>query len=327
MSVDWSTLDQPKFDRIVEALVRHRFGENVRAVNGRGGDGGIDIAITLDDGGLRILQLKYFPEGFSSEWQKRRTQIRKSFEAAITNAPTEWWFVVPCLCTKWEHKYVARLNGSQTPPKITVVDRDDLDAWMADAPSIDAYVQRTATSELREMAREFNQERAALLDGVSGLAARVRNLGSVVDAVDLDWTVDFARSGGDTEIVIRPKDADAPRRSPIYFTVGIGDLGDEHAELQQSLMRNIGYATSETVQIPQGVVRSVRFDGPEFIAGDYPPGTVEIVSGPRRPAVNQLLELRALHEGTVIASYEGGSRTQRQARLVDRSKQHSAAVI
>ena len=43
MSIDWDRLNQPTFDRIVEALVRHRFGDKVRAVNGRGGDDGIDI--------------------------------------------------------------------------------------------------------------------------------------------------------------------------------------------------------------------------------------------------------------------------------------------
>lgn len=304
MTTDWANLGQPKFDRTVEALVRHRFGEKVRAVNGRGGDDGIDIEVALDDERLWILQLKFYPEGFSSVWGKRRTEILNSFRTAKKHSPAEWTLVVPCLCTNPEHKYVANLNGGQVPPKITVIDRDDLDAWMADAPSVDAYVQRTATSELQQMARDFSQERAALLDGISDVAARVRNLGSVVDSVDLDWAVDFARSGDTTEVVIRPRDADAPRRSPIGFTVEIGDFGEEHAQLQQQLMRNIGYATSERIRIPRDVVRTVRFDGPEFIAGDYPPGTVELISPPRRPAIDQPLELRAFHEGTLTATYE-----------------------
>jgi Restriction endonuclease len=173
MSVDWANLDQPKFDRIVEALVRHRFGEKARAINGRGGDEGIDIAVTLDGGRVWILQLKFYPEGFSSVWGKRRTAIRKSFQtAAKKHSPAEWALVVPCLCTDAEHRYVTNLNGGLVPPKITVIDRDDLDAWMADAPSIDAHVQRTATSELREMARDFSQERAALLGGISDVTTR-----------------------------------------------------------------------------------------------------------------------------------------------------------
>lgn len=305
MSVDWANLGQVEFDRTVEALVRHRFGERARAINGRGGDDGRDIEVTFDDGRVWILQLKYFPEGFSSEWRKRRTQIRNSFQAALAHTPAEWTLVVPCLCTKWEHKYVADLNKGEVPPKITVVDRDDLDAWTADAPEIDKYVQRTATSELQQMARDFGQEQAALLGGISDIAARVGNLGSLVNAVDLDWAVDFAHRDDTTELLIRPKHADAPLRSPIGFTVEIDELSDEHSELKQQLMRNIGYATSETTRIPQDVVRSVRFDGPEFIAGEYPPGAVELLGGPRGPAVGQPLGIRALDEGAVIASYEG----------------------
>jgi Restriction endonuclease len=82
MSVDWARLDQPTFDRIVEALMRHRFGDKVRAVNGRGGDGGIDIEITLGNGRLWILELKFYPDGFSSVHAKRHQEIKKSFEKA-----------------------------------------------------------------------------------------------------------------------------------------------------------------------------------------------------------------------------------------------------
>lgn len=305
MTVDWATLGQPTFDRIVEAVVRHRFGQSVRAVNGRGGDDGIDIEVVLGNGHLWILQLKYYPEGFSSVWGKRRTEIKKSFKRAKTHSPAKWTLVVPGLCTNPEHKYVANLNGGQTPPKITVIDRDDLDVWTAEAPSIDRYVQRTATSELREMARDFSQEQAALLDPIADIASRVRNLGNLVDTVDPDWAVDFARRGNRTSVEIRPRDAEAPLRSPIGFTVEIDELGDEHPDLEQQLMRTIGYATSETLRIPRDLVRSVRLDGPDFIAGEYPPGAVEITLGPGGSAIGKPLELRAMHEDTVIASYEG----------------------
>lgn len=305
MSVNWANLDQKLYDRIVEALVRHRFGNKVRSVNGRGGDQGIDIEVRSDSERVWILQLKYFPEGFSSVYGNRRKEIGKSFRTAKNHSPAKWSLVVPCLCTTREHNYVMNLNGDQTPPKITVIDRDELDAWMADAPSIDAYVQRTATSELREMARDFSQEQAALLGGVSDLTGRIQNLGQLVDSVDVDWAVNFARDGNTTSVSIHPRDADAPSRSPIGFAVQLGEVADEHAELHQHLMRNIGYGTSETLRIPQDAVRSVRIEGPEFIAGEYPPGAVEIVRGPRGSAVGQLLELHAFREDDLLGSYEG----------------------
>jgi hypothetical protein len=32
MSIEWDRLDQPRFDQVVEALVRQRSGDSVRAV-------------------------------------------------------------------------------------------------------------------------------------------------------------------------------------------------------------------------------------------------------------------------------------------------------
>lgn len=231
--------------------------------------------------------------------------------------------VVPCLCSTPEHKYVTELNGGEQPPEITVIDRDDLDAWMADAPSVDASVQRTASGEMERLARIYNMERAALLAGVTDVAARVRDLGNVVDAVDLDWAVDFSQREGATSVTIRPRDPDAPVRSPIGFSVEIGELS-QHTELGQQIMRNIGYATSEPLKIPRDLVCSVRFEGPEFIAGEYPPGAVEIVTGPSGGVVGLPLELRAFQNDTLVASYEGASLIQRPARSACQSKPPSA---
>lgn len=305
MTIEWTRLDQPTFDRIVEALVRHRFGDRVRAVNGRGGDGGIDIEITLDEGELWILQLKFYPEGFSSVWGQRRSAIRESFKSAENHEPARWSLVVPCVCTTPEHDYVTTFNGGKQPPKITVIDRDDLDAWLADAPSIDASFQRTPNSELERMARVYGQERAALLGGISDVASRVCDLGSVVDAVDLDWVVDFEQQGKSTSLTIRPRDPDAPARSPIDLTVRLRDLGEDHADLHRQLDRSIAFAPSDPVLIPHEVIRSLAVNGPPFVAGHYPAADVEIFPTSRSAAIGWPLEIRAFHDDEFIASFEG----------------------
>jgi hypothetical protein len=46
MAIEWERIGQPQFDRIIEALVHRLYeatAEVVHPVNGRGGDGGIDI--------------------------------------------------------------------------------------------------------------------------------------------------------------------------------------------------------------------------------------------------------------------------------------------
>ena len=150
-----------------------------------------------------------------------------------------------------------------------------------------------------------NKERAALLAGVTDVVARVLDLGSVVDAVDLDWAVDFARRDSVTSVVIRPRDPDPPVRSPIGITVEMGELGDEHTELQQHLMRNIGYSTSERLHIHVRSSDRCASTGRSLSPANIRPVPSRSSSGPSGPAVGPPLEPRAFQEDTLVASYEG----------------------
>ncbi|MCD9899667.1 hypothetical protein LUR56_05120 [Streptomyces sp. MT29] len=82
MAFEWDRISQSHFDRVVEALVHRLYSETaeVRAVNGRGGDGGRDIDV-VQGGRLRIYQLKYFPDGLQG--RGRRPSIKKSFKRAM----------------------------------------------------------------------------------------------------------------------------------------------------------------------------------------------------------------------------------------------------
>ncbi|WP_078312384.1 MULTISPECIES: hypothetical protein [unclassified Mycobacterium] len=302
--IDWDQLGQPAFDRYVEALIRYRFGDKVRAVNGRGGDEGIDIEVRLRNDRLWIMQLKYYPEGFSSMWGQRRASIKKSYQTAQQHNPVRWSLIAPCLCTAPEANFVRNLGGGQTLPAISILDRDDLDTWAADSPNLDSYVQRTTNGELERLARIYTQEQAALLGGVPDALARVRDLGGIVNSTDLDWAVDIAASEGTSSVRIRPRDPDAPSRSPITLAVELGDFGEEHAELNQQLQRNIGYATTDPVHIPRELVERVVISGPDFVAGEYPPGDLHVTTAPSG-AIGGRLGIKAFYRGTFVASYEG----------------------
>ncbi|WP_165765969.1 hypothetical protein [Mycolicibacterium wolinskyi] len=302
MSVDWAGLDQLTFDRVVEALVRDRFGAGVRAVNGKGGDEGIDIEIRLEYDIVWILQLKFYPGGFSSEHRKRRREIANSYHRAEQHRPAIWSLVVPELCTPGEQKWVTALNDGKSSPHITVIDRDDLDAWLGAAPHIDQWAQRNVNSELERLAKIFGQEKAAILGGVSDVLARVRDLGGVVNSLDLDWAVDFAHQGGRSSVIVRPRHPGAPVTNPVTFAVEVGELD---AELERVVMSNLGYATSETVHLPAEVVRSVHISGGPFQAGEYPPGPVQFVTRPGGPGRGKQLEFKTFHEGSLVGTFEG----------------------
>ena len=100
--LSWEKLNQSDFDRTVELLVTRRYKRehpelSVQAIDGRGGDGGIDIDVREPVTGklLKIYPLKFFPEGFSGGHRQRRNQIRNSFEKAAALHPPVWALVVP----------------------------------------------------------------------------------------------------------------------------------------------------------------------------------------------------------------------------------------
>jgi hypothetical protein len=112
--IDWSTVGRQTFDQIADTLLAREFGTRGYAVDGRGGDGGIDYA--ADDDKI-IFQYKYFPDGFTT--RSRRTQIQRSFKKAMTDEPDEWILVVPTLTTPWERNSVTGL-GKGSEVKITI---------------------------------------------------------------------------------------------------------------------------------------------------------------------------------------------------------------
>ena len=304
MSIDWSTLGQDGFDRAVEVLVLRRFKDGVRAVNGRGGDDGIDIEI-LRNGVLRILQLKYFPEGFSGGFRDtRRRQIKESFERALVHQPAEWSLVVPCVLTNSEDKYVKSLRGKRRM-RVSSVDRDELDDWLIDDTNLDAYFQRTPIQVLMNYAVVFNQERASVIRGVDDIRARIEALANVIDTVDPYWAYGFGSEGGATSITARPINANVPVTAGFRVTLK-SQLDNEQTAILAALQENIGYATAGPIRISRDMVESVSIEGPAILAGEHPSGDVEILHTAGTPGVGQTLELRTYdQDGGQPASFEG----------------------
>jgi hypothetical protein len=110
--LDWSRIDQPLFDHIVDTILGRMFGERGFAPEGRGGDEGIDY--TVDDNTI-IFQHKFFPDGTNTS--SRRRQIKRSFTAAMAHEPKEWVIVIPAKLLPAMRDYV--LGGRATNPTKT----------------------------------------------------------------------------------------------------------------------------------------------------------------------------------------------------------------
>ncbi|TCJ89869.1 hypothetical protein [Nocardia alba] len=313
MSIDWHTIGQEQFDRIVEALINHKYrGADIEviALDGRGGDGGVDIEVR-QDGRVIIFQLKYFPEGFSGGWKTRRTQIKRSFAKLVktrtvdkTCMVDEWVLVVPRNLTPGEHAFVTGLGKTATTPSTWPLGRKDLDDLLIEFPEIDRWAQRNVHSELRDNAATYNRERDNLLHP-DDLSIRVSELGALADSTDLNWATDFARVGDVVTHTLRAKNSRSQENSPILVSFK-GSFGPQHAALREQFERSTRFGASGEVVLPAEIVGAVTITGPELVAGVYTGMEVRFEALSSAAAIGAPAELRFFDDhGAQVISHEG----------------------
>jgi hypothetical protein len=306
MAIDWDRIGQHEFDRRVEALLYRMFNGStgaVIAVNGRGGDDGIDVQVSTDTG-IRVFQLKYYPDGFPGSVKGRRAAIKKSFNRAMRHDPVEWTLVVPGTLTPSERSFVDRLAQGHTVA-VSVLDRPGLDNGFADYPGLEATFTR---DQLREAARDFNQEKALLLDQ-HDLVERVRALGARADTVDEDWTWDFERRGDLVVRTLRQQHPLAHERSPITMRVA-GRTAGMSTDLTAAINRTLGFGIAEEVILPPHALESLTIEGPEFIAQRITDATLTWKPISSTAGAGATAEISFLtSEGTVAARHSGRVRT------------------
>jgi hypothetical protein len=232
----------------------------VSPLNGRGGDGGVDVGVSFADGSLNIYQLKYFPEGMSGGFGKRRNQVRDSWSSIKNRADLiEWILVVPCELTAKEYEFVRGLDNPQNI-EIRVWALADLDQRLALHPDIARYAERTEA--FLNDARVLDQEKAQLLEPIANLHERVSRLGQLGAEANPNWAFDFESKNGQPIVHLRPKSPEAAQEDPITLSVrGITERGSETLE---QIERVIGFGVDEGLHIEKGL-QEVVLTGPSFL--------------------------------------------------------------
>lgn len=272
---------------------------SVEAVNGRGGDDGIDIKVTRGSR-VRVFQLKYSPDGVpTTSYKGRRKSIRESFARAMRCGPQEWVLVVPCVLTAPEREFVMSLAGGLAV-EVEVWDRAKLDDLLAVHADVEASFTR---NQLFEAAKVYGQERALLMDGVDDVSARVMALGEQVDGLDDHWTMDSARQGDTVVHMLRGKHPRAHEVSPIVITLdGIRPVAPEQSE---AVRRSLGYGLDEKVVLPRGTVGKVTVTGPQFLAREQQDVEVRWHPAETGPQAEMGADLVFVDSKQVTASYPG----------------------
>jgi len=265
-TLDWANLTQPEFDRIAELLIYRKYRHaRVEPVDGRGGDGGIDVLKVETDGHTTIFQLKYFLDGFSGKNGGRRRQIRDSLTSAVAHGPDEWVLVLPSKLTRPDWSFIKTL-ATETEVTITVWHVTVLDNLLVEHPDVVNLMRRDPA--VVELLTQWHSEQA-VLTSPGDLAERMNGLAAVVDSVDPHWTFDFSREGTTVMQTLRAKHPDAPSLSPVtlkFSTV----LGPEQAQLQQDMTRTLGYGLAGSVTLPPEAVKNFRVEDRRWFAEGRP---------------------------------------------------------
>ncbi|MCG2623033.1 hypothetical protein LVY72_14110 [Arthrobacter sp. I2-34] len=315
-SINWKHISEEDFNRVVEALLLrmyHRPPESTAAaLDGRGGDGGIDVAVYDETGKIKhIFQLKHFPEGFSGGFRDtRRRQIKESFDAAWTNhAPPVWTLVVPCNPTDKESIYVSGLGkGKEVTPAIW--GERLLDIHLARRENRD-ILDAATRNPLLDALKFIGQENAALA-GAGDLSTRLSNLHGLAAGRSLYWDTDFHVSRDGVTEAYRAKHPRAGELEPLGFKFAV----KKNAFGVEDIQRVLDYGVRRRVTIPGAAVEGFKTVGPEWFQHEGTVDRIEISPAHPLPAdqrISVTLEFldedgftRASHQGMMHAKSDGG---------------------
>ncbi|MFP3714233.1 hypothetical protein [Puerhibacterium sp. TATVAM-FAB25] len=306
----WETCGRDAFDRAVELLLqrKHHGGPGAaQAIDGRGGDEGIDVDVTEPDGTIStIYQLKYFPEGFSGGFRDvRRKQILSSFKAAMEHGPDSWVLVVPRNPTTNERKWIRKLKGTHKV-RVEILGRDGLDHMLVQAPDIRRALTAGPLTEALQMA---GNEHLAL-NTASDLEKVARNFSERVNSRSAFWGADMIL-GADGSVTQRlvAKRPDAHEKEPLSITPHFraNPAGEEARAKLEELQKYGGAA----LRISADALVSVKLEGPAWFSQDVA-DVAAIGFGPVNMSKDVAVELRAVTaSGATQQSLDGRSRMSR----------------
>ncbi|MEW2008928.1 hypothetical protein AB0300_05610 [Microbacterium sp. NPDC078814] len=262
--INWSTLDESTFNALVESLLVREFtsdGQVAMAIDGRGGDGGIDVDVRSrrTDELLRIYQLKHFPEGFSGGFVNRRTQIKRSLLEALKHNPPAWTLVVPRNVTAKERQAVRAMRKGYDV-RVSFLGPAEMDGLLAKHPDIE---ERFTMDRSLELLRAVHREEAAL-ERPGDLRSEVARMSDRLHGRSEYWGTSFAMEPDGSYLeTYFPKRADAPDREPLGANFTLQFTPDD-GHLKARWESAMKFGAIEPVVLPTHVIRHFEKTGPDW---------------------------------------------------------------
>lgn len=300
--VNWGE-SRDSFERNVEALITRIWGErpdgSAYVIDGRGGDGGLDIFVEQDGVTIHIYQLKFFPEGMSGGFRPRRGQVKRSFDSvADTPGLREWTLVTPRNPTNSELR-ATRALGAGRDFTVSMLGRAILDNEIARFPDL---LMAATRQPLVDTLRAAGQETAALA-GPRDLPNRLAKLSELANSRSLYWGFNCGVKNGVITQTLFAKRPDAAEKEPI--SIGFtATFKPEQAGLRRELEALLDFGGTGRIELPPEVVGLVKTEGPEWIAEEAV--GIGITIGPTSLDKPVPAELRIVSSmGATLASLPG----------------------
>lgn len=265
---DWEHLKEAEWSRLVEALVTAHHADIdpdavVTPIDGRGGDGGIDILVERGDGGITVYQLKLYPEGFDGKaYNHRRPKITDSLQRAIRSTPAldEWILVYPGRPTRPGTDFIKGLQSDAADVQIRVWHRNILDTLCAKHQNVVTAVLRQGEYFIENM-KALNAGQA-VIGNLNDLHSRLGTVSQLTEEVSPDWALDYSKNEHGITTTLRAKNPRAHINSPIQIHFNVDP---SEGEAPKSLRRVLGFGAPGIVTIDGEHVHDFKVDGPEWL--------------------------------------------------------------
>jgi hypothetical protein len=319
--IEWPIIREDRFNSVVEALLVRAFTDTERglravAIDGRGGDGGIDVGVWDSAGNIvRIFQLKHFLDGWPARVKGRRDQIAGSFDKAWKkHHPPKWTLVTPRNPSMNERQFVIELGRGKSV-QVDTFGPAELDALLGEHPEV---LERFGVDRGRQLLRDVGREEWAL-NRSSDLAAVIAQVHRQLRKRSDHWasliTVD--EYGNLTE-EIRPLTSNASEREPLELNVAT-QFSEDTEELRQAFEDALRHGLVEPVTLDSAVLRRVTFVGPDWFQSEHDGGELTLLPAGEGAGLPASITLRDAHGKRVSqlpATVKMIARGTESARLV-----------
>ncbi|MCJ0700248.1 hypothetical protein FRIG_03715 [Frigoribacterium faeni] len=280
--IDWSVIREDRFNQVVEALLVREYSNETRgrramAINGRGGDGGIDVGVwnIATDTVEEIFQLKHFLDGWPKRVKGRQNQIAGSFDRAWKNhRPSKWVLVTPSNPTIGERQFVMTL-GKDKKVDIDIFGPAELDGLLGDHPEV---LERFTIDRGRKLLRDIGRPEWAL-NQPGDLTTVMGQIHRQVSKRSDHWAslVTMDENGNITE-ELKALTENAAEAEPLEIKVTT-EFTNETKGVGEAYEDALRHGLTESVTLRDEMLKEVRFVGPEWFAEDYAGGELTLLPG------------------------------------------------